>query len=241
MRQLRIGVFGGTFDPVHQGHIEVALRVHSLLSLDWVDFVPAYCPPHKLDIPTANAWHRFAMLALATNEQEGLFVSTIELDTFQAVYTVETIRRLKQIWKERAEFYFIIGADSFEEITTWKDYERLLNSCHSAVMTRPGYSLKTEHLPETIRRQIVDLRDGFRMEKPEPGYHIYLCGSVSNPASSTAIRQALRERRLVDGIPPVVLHHIEKYQLYRNADETRTTRTNFTRAGISGREPRHRH
>lgn len=225
MTQLRIGIFGGTFDPVHQGHIEVATRIRSLLSLDWVDFVPAYRPPHKLELPVADAWHRFVMLVLATSEHEGLFISTIELETLEAVYTVETIQRLKQRWQERAELYFIIGADSFEEITTWKDYQRLLDSCHFAVMTRPGYSLRAEHLPEAVRRRIVHLRDGLPKAEAAQGYQIYLCEDVWNPISSTAIRQALKERRWVDGMPPAVLRHIEKYHLYRNADEAKIAQT----------------
>jgi nicotinate-nucleotide adenylyltransferase len=157
-----------------------------------------------------------------------LFVSTIELEANESVYTIETIQRFKQAWQDRAEFYFIIGADSFEDITTWKDYERLLNSCHFVVMTRPGYSLSSRHLPEAIRRRIVDLRNEAPVAEAAEGFHIYLCGDVSNPISSTAIRQALREQRTVEGIPPLVRHHIEKYHLYRDADETTLATISFT-------------
>jgi nicotinate-nucleotide adenylyltransferase len=214
MTQWRIGILGGTFDPVHQGHLEVATRVRSLFSLDWVEFIPAYRPPHKLGPPAADAWHRFAMLVLATNEMDGIRVSTIELETLEAAYTIDTIARFKQRWGQEADLYFIIGADSFEDIISWKDYERLLNSCHFAVVSRPGHSLTAEHLPETVRRRIVDLRERATGAEAASEYQIYLCGEVANPISSTTIRQAVKEGRFVAGIIPAVHRHIEKYQLY---------------------------
>lgn len=214
MKRRRIGIFGGTFDPVHQGHLEVATRVRSLLSLDWVELVPAYRPPHKLGPPVADAWHRFAMLILATNEMDGVRVSTIELETLEAAYTIDTMTRFKQRWGLQADLYFILGADSFEDIISWKDYERLLNSCHFAVVTRPGYPLTTGHLPETVQRRIVDWRERAPEFEVSTGYQIYLCGEVSNPISSTTIRQAVKDGRWVEGLIPAVRRHIEKYQLY---------------------------
>lgn len=214
MSQWRIGILGGTFDPVHQGHLEMATQVRSRLSLDWVELVPSYRPPHKLGPPVADAWHRFAMLILATDEMEGVRVSTIELETLDAAYSIETVSRLKQRWGRQADLYFILGADSFQDITSWKEYERLLNSCHVVVVSRPGYSLTAEHLPETARQRIVDLRER-RIEVEAVGaYHIYLCGEVWSPISSTMIRQAIKEGKEVVGLMPAVRRHIEKYRLY---------------------------
>jgi nicotinate-nucleotide adenylyltransferase len=241
MTRFRIGIFGGTFDPVHQGHIEVARRLRARLSLDWIEFVPAYRPPHKLSTPEADAWDRFAMLILATKEDEDLYVSTIELEAAEAVYTIDTIRQLKPMWGARAELYFIIGADSFEEITTWKEYEHLLNSCHFAVVTRPGYSVRAENLPESIRERIVDLRDGFPGDQATEGYRIYLCRDVWNPISSTAIRHALKHQQQVDGLIPVVQQFIEKYQLYRDEHEAQTAKTTIARADKLGRKPHYSH
>ncbi len=220
MTKKRIGIFGGTFDPVHQGHIQVALHIRSLLSLDWVDFVPAYDPPHKCPRPEANAWHRFAMLVLATSIYDGLYVSTIELETTASAYTIDTIKRLKHASGHQAEFYFIMGADSFEELTTWKDHDQLLDSCHFAVMTRPGHSLSIDHMPEAVRGRIIDLR----RERPESGvssgYQIYLCGDVSNPVSSTNLREALKEGRWMEEVPRPVRLYIEKYKLYQRINGT---------------------
>lgn len=227
----RIGIFGGTFDPVHLGHIEVALRVRALLSLDRVDFLPAYRPPHKRDLPVADAWHRFAMLVLATEEYDGLFVSTLELETRRVNYTIDTVARLHRYWGDTTQLFFIMGADSFEEITTWKDYQQLLDRCNVVVMTRPGHSLRTDHLPSSARRRIVDLREGDRPEEFPSPYRIYLCGGVENPISSTLIREAIRNGQPVQGLAPAVRRHVEKYRLYRNAHEARTETTDLIRIG----------
>ncbi len=231
MTRRRIGIFGGTFDPVHLGHIEVAVRVRALLSLDRVDFLPAYRPPHKRELPVADAWHRFAMLVLATEEHEGLFVSTLELETRRLNYTIDTIARLQRHWGEMTQLFFIMGADSFEEITTWKAYEQLLGQCHFVVMTRPGHPLRTDHLPPSARHRIVDLREGSRPMESPSRYQIYLCGGVESPISSTQIRQALKTGQPVRGLAPAVRRHIEKYQLYRNAHEARTETTDLVQAG----------
>jgi nicotinate-nucleotide adenylyltransferase len=236
MRHGRIGIFGGTFDPVHEGHIEVASSVRSRLALDRVIFVPAYCPPHKTERPQADAWHRFAMLILATHQRDDLFVSTIELETRQAAYTVDTMKRLRESWGERAQFYFIIGADLFEEITTWKEYERLLTSCHFVVMTRPGYSLQADHLPVRVRQRIVDLRRTQGAVEETDQYHIYLCGDVSSPISSTAIREALGNgQSLTEALSPAVVAYIRKYRLYRNNDDAENDPKGFTEANNNRR------
>jgi nicotinate-nucleotide adenylyltransferase len=217
MKQRRIGMLGGTFDPVHQGHIEVASSVRAQLALDRVVFVPAYQPPHKKERPQANAWHRLAMLTLATQSRDDLWVSTIELETGQPAYSVDTVRRLQAMWGEAAQMYFIIGADSFEDIATWKEHERLLTSCHFAVMTRPGYSLIAEHLPAEARQRIVDLQRSQEGIRVMGQYHIYLCGGLSNPMSSTAIREALKTGHIPAGaLAPAVEAYIRKYDLYRN-------------------------
>jgi nicotinate-nucleotide adenylyltransferase len=219
MKQGRIGILGGTFDPVHQGHLEVASSIRSQLALDQVVFVPAYRPPHKKQRPQADAWHRFAMLVLATQGREDLSVSTIELETRRAAYTVDTIARLRKSWGDQTRLYFILGADLFEEITSWRDYERLLTSCHFVVMTRPGYALHADHLPARARRRIVDLRLNREPEavKDTGQYHVYLCDAVSSPISSTAIRDTLGANQPLEGaLPPAVEDHIRKYRLYQN-------------------------
>src|SRR6185436_5846615 len=112
----RVGIYGGTFDPVHNGHLEVARRVLQLFELDEIVFVPACVPPHKRTLKLTSAFHRFAMLSLATAADQRLLVSTIELDAPDRPYAVDTVARLQD---ETHRLFFIIGADSWSEITTW--------------------------------------------------------------------------------------------------------------------------
>src|SRR6185295_9075661 len=120
----RAAIYGGTFDPVHNGHLEVARRVQKLFGLDEVMFVPACVPPHKRDAGISSAFHRFAMLALATEKDERLRVSTIELDQPDRPYAVETVARMQAELGSGVRLFFIMGADSWAEITTWREWRR---------------------------------------------------------------------------------------------------------------------
>jgi nicotinate-nucleotide adenylyltransferase len=225
---MRVGIFGGTFDPVHVGHLQVAEAAESLFSLDRVYFVPAGRPPHKQSLPHASAWDRFAMLVLATKGRDRFFVSTIELETEEKAYTVDTLAKLRALFGGDAELYFIIGADSFEEITTWKDYERLFSLANFIVMSRPERSLEFKHLPPSLREQVMELSAG-QTARPERGHRIYLCRAVSNEASATAIRDAIRSGRAIDGwVVPDVAGYITKYRLYVNIDEANIRSENET-------------
>src|SRR5215471_13971497 len=138
----RVGIYGGTFDPVHNGHLEVARRVLELFELDEVMFVPACVPPHKRNATITSAFHRFAMVALATAADQRLLVSTVELEAPDKPYAVNTVARMRETLGNEAELFFIVGADSWLEITTWKDWQRLLTLCHLIVVARPGFDLK---------------------------------------------------------------------------------------------------
>ncbi|MGZ8844779.1 MAG: nicotinate-nucleotide adenylyltransferase, partial [Pyrinomonadaceae bacterium] len=138
MQQRRAAIYGGTFDPVHNGHLEVARRVQKLFALDEVIFVPACVPPHKRGTGISSAFHRFTMLALATENDDRLRVSTVELDQPDRPYAVETVARMQQKLGSRYRLFFIMGADSWSEITTWRDWRRLLTMCDHIVVTRPG-------------------------------------------------------------------------------------------------------
>src|SRR5580765_8382342 len=134
----RVAIYGGTFDPVHNGHLEVARAVVKLFELDDLIFVPAWVPPHKKNANITSAFHRFAMLTLATEEDQQLRVSTTELDAPELPYAVETVARMKN---ESERLFFLIGADSWAEITTWHEWRRLLRMCDVIVVTRPGYGI----------------------------------------------------------------------------------------------------
>ena len=141
MARRRVGIYGGTFDPVHNGHLEVARRVLQLFELDEVIFVPACVPPHKRNLKLTSAFHRFAMVALATETDRRLLVSTIELDAPDRPYAVDTVARMQD---ETRRLFFIIGADSWSEISTWHEWRRLVSMCDLIVVTRPGYVVESK-------------------------------------------------------------------------------------------------
>lgn len=135
----RIGIIGGTFDPVHIGHLIIAEESRCRLDLEKVVFIPAGQPPHKPSEPIASAEHRYAMTVLATRDNPAFEVSRIEMERPGPSYTVDTIEELRSTCRDEVEFFFIVGADSLLEILTWHQPERLINLCRIVAATRPGY------------------------------------------------------------------------------------------------------
>src|SRR5215216_4338101 len=121
--QKRIALYGGTFDPVHAGHVEVARRVSQLFEIEKVIFIPAQMAPHKIGRPVTEPIHRYAMLALATQDDPHLVISTFELGSPDRRYTVNTIAYFQRLFGNACELFFIMGADSWSEITTWREWE----------------------------------------------------------------------------------------------------------------------
>lgn len=214
----RVAIYGGTFDPVHNGHIEVARRVLKLFELDEVIFVPACVPPHKRNANITSAFHRFAMLALATDTDQRLLVSTIELDAPQRPYAVDTVARMVS---EDQRLFFMMGADSWAEIASWHEWQRLLQMCDLIVVTRPGYEIN-ERLP--IETGLVDVRS--KEEKVvadllnrENGPRVFVTDAAMVDVSATKIRAAVQSNdvaSLKTMMPLSVASYIEKYGLYRN-------------------------
>src|SRR6185295_8018246 len=133
----RIALYGGTFDPVHSGHLEVARKVSELFEIGQVIFIRARLAPHKTGRPVTAAIHRYAMLALATQDDPRLLISTFELDAPDRRYTVDTVAEFQRRLGADTELFFIMGADSWSEIKTWRDWERLLKITNHIVVTRP--------------------------------------------------------------------------------------------------------
>jgi nicotinate-nucleotide adenylyltransferase len=223
-RRKRIALYGGTFDPVHVGHLAVARALLKLFALDEVLFILAHVAPHKRESKVTPAWHRYAMLALATQDEAGLRISTIELDAPEKPYTVETLSRLAEEQGREARLFFVMGADSWSEITTWREWERVLALTDHIVVTRPGYELETKHVTQAIRERLVDLRG---MEQDElagaidesEGTRIYLTDAVRVNVSAIGIRRAVREGRDTEWlalVPPPVAGYMNKYKLYRD-------------------------
>ncbi|HEV7859246.1 MAG TPA: nicotinate-nucleotide adenylyltransferase [Pyrinomonadaceae bacterium] len=223
-RRKRIALYGGTFDPVHVGHLAVARSLLKLFALDEVLFIPAHIAPHKRESNVTPGWHRYAMLALATQGEAGLRISTVELDAPEKPYTVETLSRLATEQGQEARLFFVMGADSWSEIMTWREWERVLMLTDHIVVTRPGYELETSHVTHAIRERLLDLRG---MEQGElaraidesEGARIYVTDAVLMDVSATGIRRAVREGRDAEWlalVPPPVAEYMKKYMLYRD-------------------------
>lgn len=219
----RIALYGGTFDPVHKGHIAVAAGLSKLFALDEVLFVPAYVAPHKREAAVTPALHRYAMLALATQARDDFRVSTVELDKPERPYTWETLSHMREALGNEAAVFFVMGADSWADITTWREWERVLSLSNHIVVTRPGYELGTGHVTPAVRERIVDLRRGADEESASEvggagGPKIYVTDAVQLDISATEVRRAVREGRESDWpelVPPPVADYIRKYELYR--------------------------
>jgi nicotinate-nucleotide adenylyltransferase len=219
----RIALYGGTFDPVHAGHVEVARRVLQLFEIEKVLFIPAQMPPHKIGRPVTEPIHRYAMLALATQDDPQLSISTFELEARDRRYTVDTVERFQQVLGDSTELFFIMGADSWSEITTWREWERLLSMTNHIVVTRPGYEPAATHAGATGER-IVDLRGGKASPRSEGAKQIFFTDVVMKDVSATNIRRLASEGRcgeLTGLVPGPVLEYIKKYGIYRELNEAK--------------------
>lgn len=219
----RIAFYGGSFDPLHNGHLTIARKLIRLFKLDEVVFVPAFHAPHKKDKTPTSAFHRYAMLCLATNDLKSIKVSKIELDAPTKPYTVETLLRLKDELPE-AQIFFVMGADSWAEITTWRDWEKVLTLVNVIVVTRPAYPIGFTHVTREVRERIVDLRT--KVERPQPKTwnlklgtkkeQIYITDIVNLDVSATEIRRKIRDKEpdWLKLVPNEVAKYIEKYDIY---------------------------
>lgn len=213
-------MYGGTFDPVHLGHIEIARRVSQLFEIEKVIFIPAQMAPHKIGRPVTEPIHRYAMLALATQDDRQLSISTFELDAPDRRYTVDTVQHFQHVLGDETELFFIMGADSWSEITTWREWERLLTITNHIVVTRPGHEPMTTHVGAVAKR-IVDLRLAAEY-RSRPEKSIYFTDVVMKDVSATGIRRLAREGRtdeLTELLPGPVLEYIKKYGIYRELNE----------------------
>ena len=213
----RVAVFGGTFDPVHNGHLMIAKRLIERFELDLFVFIPAFHAPHKPDRKPSSAFHRFAMLSVATQAEDKMIVSPVELEKAEPRYSIDTIPELKQIyagWK----LFFVMGADSWTDIKTWKQWEDVLLTTNHIVVSRPGYEIETGHVTDTVRDRIVDMRngEGHNAEPERAEDRIYLTDVVFFNASATEVREDLSDGQLDrrGDLPEEVAKYIEKYELY---------------------------
>jgi nicotinate-nucleotide adenylyltransferase len=209
----RLGVLGGTFDPIHFGHIDAAEAARRALDLDAILLVPAHDPPHRPADPRATAFHRFALAALAAAEHDRYRVSDEELRREGPSYTVDTLRRLHGDGWTPQQLFFILGADAFAEIATWHEFPAVLDAAHFVVIARPGVSLdaalaRAPQMTDRIRRS-SDPSDSIS------GTGIFLVEAHTRDVSSTTIRQRLAsQQRIDDLVPASVARHILTHHLY---------------------------
>jgi nicotinate-nucleotide adenylyltransferase len=223
----RFAIYGGTFDPVHAGHLQIARRVTELFVIDEFVFMPARVAPHKLASEVSSVLHRYAMLALATKGDSRLRVSTFELEGPERQYTVDTLVHFRECFGESADVFFVMGADSWAEITSWREWRRLPALANLIVVTRPDYQVSADHIDRETAANVVDVRGltaGIDLQTFEPGApKIFISDAVMHDVSATDVRQAARENRAEDLdrlVPLEVADYIRKYKLYRNSHET---------------------
>lgn len=219
---------GGTFNPIHYGHLAAANEVREAFALEQILFIPAACPPHKDQAEVIEPRHRWVMTVLATISRPDFVVSAIEIDRPGASYSVETIAQLKQVYEGRATIYFIIGIDAFIDIASWWQPDVLLQSCHTIVTHRPGFRLHEAVTGPLLR--LVEMYPELRLEPIETHrgalpsaygvggtpYQIFLQEIAALHISSTHIRQRIKNGQSVSFLlPESVEAYIQKYQLYR--------------------------
>ncbi len=225
----RIAFYGGSFDPPHLGHLAVAEALIGQFELDEFVFIPAFHAPHKKRRQPTPAYDRYAMLCLATQSDANMSVSRIEIEAPERPYSFETLGRLNEMLP-RADIYFVMGADSWSEITTWREWEEVLSLTNHIVMTRPGYEIETGHVTEEIASRIVDLRISFNaktqrrkdaMESSKDQNSklescIYFTDAVNINISASEIRRRVLEKDAswLTQVPAEVANYIEKYQIY---------------------------
>jgi nicotinate-nucleotide adenylyltransferase len=233
---MNIGLFGGTFDPIHRGHLSLARAAQERCNLSRILFVPAHVPPHKQRQPLLAFVHRYAMITLATAQEKDFVPSLLEapeeLDATEGPkqkskvakpnYTIDTVRRMKRSFKKVDRLFLLLGIDAFADIAKWHETEALFRECEFVVASRPGFSLAdvANALPASLRPREEATRPFQRQAATGQlvlrGATIHLVDEVYQPISSTAIREAAAAGKpLGRFLEPAVADYIKKMGLYK--------------------------
>ncbi|MCU1301629.1 MAG: nicotinate-nucleotide adenylyltransferase [Candidatus Sulfotelmatobacter sp.] len=230
---MNIGLFGGTFDPIHRGHLALARAARERCKLSRIFFVTANIPPHKQAQPLSAFAHRHAMTALATAEEKDFVPSLLEapedwqsrkemMRAAKPNFTIDTVKHLKQTLKKADSLFLLIGIDAFADIAKWRQAEALFHECEFVVASRPGFSLAdiANALPASLRPR-QEVTHPFRKQAATgdlvlSGVTIHLLDKVYQPISSTAIREAVSAGKpLARFVEPAVADYIKKMGLYK--------------------------
>lgn len=211
----KIGLFGGTFDPVHNGHLAVGKAALSQLHLDQLIYIPAPSPPHKLEVDITSFYHRLAMLELAVGDKKGFSVSPIEAERHGPSYTIDTLSIIRQRFEGDVTFFYVIGLDAFAEICTWKQYQQLLCEVCFVVIDRPSHDNATcEQIVLTELQGYTSTGQGSWFH--ENGSTIYRLAMEPVDVSSTVVRMLLQEGKSVEGlVPERIIGYVQENRLYR--------------------------
>jgi nicotinate-nucleotide adenylyltransferase len=214
----RIGILGGTLDPIHFGHLDTALAAREALALDRVVIIPSRIPPHRSTQPIASEYHRFAMASLAINGVEGLCVSDVELRAPGPSYTADTLMHYREgLGLDASQIFFITGADAFADIETWNRFPDVLDLAHFVAVSRPGTPVAS------LRQQLPALKPRMRLprRRSELGINdrntsIFLVDAPTSDVSSTEIRRRMRFAESLAGlVPEAIERHIHQHGLYQ--------------------------
>ena len=206
MKEKSIAIMGGTFDPIHYGHLVTAQAVKEKFGVEKVLFIPTGNPPHKVDREVSSSEKRYFMTVLATITNPSFEVSRIEIDREGYTYTIDTIRELKNTLSDDTKIYFITGADAIHKILTWKEPEKLLKMCEFVAVTRPGYN--KDKLFEHIKN----------IEKTLKG-KIHFLEVPHLDISSSDLRNRVQENKSIKYmLPEEVENYIYKFGLYRKKE-----------------------
>jgi nicotinate-nucleotide adenylyltransferase len=215
----RIGLFGGTFDPVHHGHLRAGEEIRQAFSLSWVEFLPARIPPHKTDQPLTDIGHRVAMLRLAVEDNPYFRVSEVEATREGVSYLVDTLKTYRDHYPSDVSLYFIMGMDSFQEIATWHRHPELFSLSHFVVITRPGY--ERPELTEVVSQDVASHFNPHGGENDclehTSGRRIYFRETTLLDVAARRLRTWIREERSVRYlIPERVWDYVQENGLYAN-------------------------
>jgi nicotinate-nucleotide adenylyltransferase len=210
---MRLGIFGGTFNPVHFGHLRSAEAVRYLIDLDKVIFMPSGNPPLK-SADLVDASHRYTMTRLATQSNVNFLVSDIEMRENEKSYTVETVERLGSAYPND-HLFFILGLDAFLDLPDWREPEKLIDSIDFIIVTRPGFEMNELNASPFIEDDISGFNDGVTSCRLKGGRRAFIAAISAFDVSSTNIRRLLREGRSIKYLlPEAVEQYILSHRLY---------------------------
>lgn len=200
---MRIGIMGGTFNPIHNGHMFMAQEAIKHLGLDYVMLLPSGSPPHKSNKKIISAFERYEMCLLAASEYDDVVVSSMEIEREGTTYTIDTLNALETRFGSNNKIYFIIGGDTVYQLETWKNYEEVFNKCSFAVFGREGFNR------EDMLQKIEHLKNMH-------GADMELISAITPEISSSNIRELISEDKPFSSlVPKRVAEYISKYKLYK--------------------------